>query len=86
MTSSQLRTATSRVKQKLATIKTQMADASRIDVLGPLVRARDVRKAWKALNTDRQRAVIDALMTIRIMPPSRGTRTFRPEMMIIEPR
>ena len=73
MTSSQLRSAASRVKQKLATIETQMADAGRIDVLGPLVRARDVRKAWKALNTDRQRAVIDALMTIGIMPPGRGT-------------
>jgi site-specific DNA recombinase len=39
-----------------------------------------------APNADRQRAVIDALMTIRIMPPGRGTPTFRPEPMIIEPR
>jgi site-specific DNA recombinase len=55
-------------------------------VLGPLVLAKDVRAVWEALSTDRQRVVIDALMTVRLMPPGRGTRTFRPETVIIEPR
>jgi hypothetical protein len=63
-----------------------MADAGRVDVLGPLVLAGDVRAVWEALSVDRQRVVIDALMIIRIMPPGRGTRTFRPETVIIEPR
>ena len=31
-------------------------------LLGPLVQADDVRAAWEALSTDRQRVVIDALM------------------------
>ena len=86
LTGSQLRTATSRVRSKLATIEARMADAGRTDVLGPLVLAKDVRAAWEALSTDRRRAVIDALMIIRLLPPGRGTRTFRPETVIIEPR
>jgi hypothetical protein len=50
------------------------------------VKAKDVRKVWEALSTDRQRVVIDALMIIRLMPPGQGTRTFRPETVIIVPR
>jgi site-specific DNA recombinase len=42
-----------------------MADAGRVDVLGPLVQARDIRTAWETLSTDRRRAVIDALMMIK---------------------
>jgi hypothetical protein len=86
MTSSQLRTATSRLKSKLAAVEARMADAGRVDVLGPLVLADDVRTVWEGLSVDRQRVVIDALMIIKIMPPGRGTRTFRPETVIITPR
>jgi site-specific DNA recombinase len=50
------------------------------------VQARNVRAAWGVLSTDRKRVVIDALMIIRIMPPGKGTKTFRPETVIIEPR
>jgi site-specific DNA recombinase len=63
-----------------------MADTARVDVLGALIHAKDVKRVWRALSTDRRRAVIDALMIIRLMPPGRRTRTFRPETVIIEPR
>jgi site-specific DNA recombinase len=87
LTSSQLRTATSKLRSRIGAIEARMADAGRVDVFGPLVRARNVRKAWEALSTDRQRVVIDALMIIRIMPPGQGVRTFRPDRhVIIEPR
>jgi hypothetical protein len=87
LTSSQLRTATSKLRSRIATIEARMADAGRVDVFGPLVRARNVRKAWEALSTDRQRVVIDALMIIKIMPPGQGVRTFDPaKHVIIEPR
>ena len=46
----------------------------------------DVRAVWEALSTDRQRVVIDAPMIFKVMPPGRGTTTFRPETVIIEPR
>ena len=60
-----------------------MADAGRVDVLGPLVAARDVGKVWEALNGDRRRAIVDTLMSITLLPPGRGVRTFRPETVRI---
>lgn len=39
------------------------ADAGRVNVLGPLGGSEDVRAAWEALDTDRQRMVIETLMT-----------------------
>jgi site-specific DNA recombinase len=82
----QMRTGTARVKAQLADVEGQMADAGRVDVLGPLVHAEDVQKVWEALSTDTQRRVIDTSMIIRLKPPGRGTRTLRPDSVIIEPR
>jgi site-specific DNA recombinase len=86
LTSSQLRTATSRARSKLAAAESRMADAGRTDVLGPLVLAKDVRAAWAKLGTERQRGVIDALMVVRLMSPGRGNKPFKPETVITEPR
>jgi hypothetical protein len=33
-----------------------------------------VRAVWEALSTDRRRAAIEALMTVTLLPPGRGTR------------
>jgi DNA invertase Pin-like site-specific DNA recombinase len=78
LTASQLRTATARLTTSLAEVEELMTDAGRADVLGPLVNARDVRKAWEALPNARKRAVIDTLMKITIYPPGRGVRDFDP--------
>ena len=86
LTASQLRTMTGRLKGQIAAVEAQMADSARVDVLGGLVQAADVRASWGLLSVDRQRAVIDALMVVKLLPPGRGTRTFRPETVILEPR
>jgi site-specific DNA recombinase len=89
LSQSEYRKGRARAQSKIAAVEAKMANAGRTDVLGPLVQAGDaaaVRASWEALSTERRRVVIDALMTIRIMPPGRGTRTFRPESVIIEPR
>jgi hypothetical protein len=52
----------------------RLVDSGRADILGPLVNAKDVRAAWEAMDTDRQRAVISVLMTVRLLPPGRGVR------------
>lgn len=70
--------------EDIARIEAQMVDAGRADALGPLIAAEDVQAAWNALDTERQRAVIDTLMRITIYPVGRGTRTFRPESVGIE--
>jgi DNA invertase Pin-like site-specific DNA recombinase len=83
LTASQLRTATERLRDKLADVEARMADAGRVDVLGPLVIADDVRAAWDSLSAARRRAVVDLLMTVVLHAPGRGTRTFRPETVEI---
>lgn len=84
MSPSQLRAATRRLRERLAVVEGELADAGRTDVLGPLVLAEDVRAAWLALDRERQRAAIDALMVIRLDPPGRGKRYFDPATVRIE--
>lgn len=86
LTASQLRAATGRMRDRLAEIDKEMADAGRVDVLGPLVGAEDVRAAWDALGTSRKRAALDILMTITIHPPGRGVRNFDPATVDLTPK
>ncbi|WP_350002559.1 recombinase family protein [Pseudarthrobacter sp. WHRI 8279] len=86
LTASQLRTATERLRGKLAEAEAALADSAKVDTLGPLVLAGDVQAAWDAMDTARRRAVVDMLVTVTIHPPGRGVRTFRPETVIIEPK
>jgi hypothetical protein len=77
LTASQLRTATDRTRSNLAAVEAQMADAGRVDVLGPLVSADDVRAVWSALGVARQRRAIDVLMQVTVRSPGRGARIAR---------
>lgn len=86
LTPSQLRTATVRLRSKLATVEQELADAGRVDILGDLITAEDVAEAWKALDTDRKRAVVDLLMTIKLLPAGQGARTFDPTTVEITPK
>jgi|tagenome__1003787_1003787.scaffolds.fasta_scaffold20951344_2 site-specific DNA recombinase len=80
---SQLTTITTDLKLQIAEVEGRMADAGRVDILGPLVTAEDVAATWAALPTSMKRAVISTLMEVWLCPPGRGTRTFRPESVKI---
>jgi site-specific DNA recombinase len=84
ISASQLRSGTDRIRERLSEVDAELADAGRVDVLGELVAADDVRAVWKGYTTDRKRAVIATLMQVTLHPPGRGTRTFRPETVGIE--
>jgi site-specific DNA recombinase len=84
LTASQLRIATERLRARLAALEAQIADAGRVDLLGSVVQADDVQAAWNGLSTDRRRAVVDALMIVRLHPVGRGVRTFRADTVEIE--
>jgi site-specific DNA recombinase len=86
VTGSQLATGTERLRAELAAVERSMAHASRADVLGDLVRAAEPGKVWDGLDVDRQRAVIDVLMTVTLLPPGRGARTFDPTTVEVTPR
>lgn len=78
------RVMTRSMREQLAAVEEQLADAGRVDVLGELVRADDVAAAWELMERSRRRAVISELVTVRILTVGRGVRTFRPESVDTE--
>lgn len=80
----QMRAANGELKERFEEIDRDIADAGRLSILGPLIRAEDVAAAVAALDVDSLRAVINELMMIRIMPVGQGARVFRPESVVIE--
>ena len=84
LTREQLRTVNTRIRDRLAAIETDLAAAGSADIVAPIITSGDVREAFDALPTDRQRAILDAIMVVQLHPIGRGTRTFRPESIGIE--
>jgi len=80
LTPAQVKIATDRLNSQIAALERQLADAGRARALGDLVGAPE---AYLALPADRRRHIIDLLMEVRLLPPGRGTRTFRPESVQI---
>lgn len=86
MSPAELREILAEQRGRLAKVEAVMADAGRVDLLGPLVAAEDIAGAWERYGRPRQRLVIDMLMVVRIWPPGRGARRFNPDTVQIEPR
>jgi len=84
MTPREFRVAGDKLRQRLAEVEAQLADAGRVDVLGSLVHADDAARTWEDMSEARRRAIVDLLMTVTIHPPGKGVRTFRPESVGIE--
>lgn len=72
LTASQLRAGTERLRARLGDIEIRMAHVDRAALLADLVTAQDVRKAWQAVGLDRQRAIIDVLYTVTLLPRPPG--------------
>lgn len=86
ITTLQLRAGTDVLRRRIEQVDGALGDLAQVSILGPLVHAADVREAWDALDAERQRAVIDRVMVVTLLPVGRGTRTFRPETVRIERR
>jgi DNA invertase Pin-like site-specific DNA recombinase len=87
LTASQIRTATQRLRDKLDAVEAKMTDASKAHVYADLPLGTDrVQGAFQKLDTDRQRAVINALLTATIKPVGKGhgRGPFNPERIGIE--
>jgi site-specific DNA recombinase len=74
ITRAQLLAATARGSTRLEQISELLADAARENVLTDLVAAANVTAAWEAMDSSRQRAVIQTLIDITLQSPGRGTR------------
>jgi hypothetical protein len=89
-----LRAGTERVRQQREQITAQLAATSRGSVLAGVADAADPAKVWHGLDLSRQRAIVDTLMTVTILPAKRGRRVgwragesyFDPATVKIEPK
>lgn len=86
LTMSQLRTATGRLKTRLAEVESSMASAPAARVFADIPLGSDrVAEAFAALDADRRRAAIDALLTATVMPVGKHGRVpFNPERVVID--
>jgi DNA invertase Pin-like site-specific DNA recombinase len=72
LTASQLRAGTGRLRGRLSDVEARMVHVDRGPLLADLVTAQDVRAVWRGIGLDRQRAVIDLLYTVTLMPRPAG--------------
>lgn len=72
----QLRAGTDRLRSRLDSINSQLAGMARTPLLTDLMAADDLERFWSNLSTERRRAVIGTLISIRLHPPGRGARVF----------
>ncbi|WP_404472365.1 recombinase family protein [Microbacterium aerolatum] len=77
------------LRAEMTALEVQMSDAGRVDVLGDVVARAEgagddhdarwaaVAEAWQALDVDRQRAIVRALLSIEMRSPGKGSRAPR---------
>ena len=75
---------TERLRPRLEAAQARARVVDSTPLLDGLVGVDDVRAAWDALPLGRRRAIVDLLMTIRVLRARQGARTFDPESIAIE--
>lgn len=78
------RAMTQATRDRLTDVESRLVASGRNRVLSQLIRASDTEAVWEDLAMDRQRVIIDGLMTVTLLPVGAGSRLFRPETVIIE--
>ncbi|MFD4420243.1 recombinase family protein [Agromyces sp. NPDC058484] len=85
LTGLEYKDAQDRVKGQLAVVEAELARAGQTDVLAALVLSDDPGKVWEQeMTVETRRTVVDALMTVKVLPPGRGVRTFREDTVDIK--
>ncbi|WP_088319507.1 recombinase family protein [Kineosporia sp. R_H_3] len=78
LTPAEVRATASRLRADVARLEAQVAEAARGDVLAPLIAADDAAAVWGALELGARRAVVAALVEVRVMSATRGRAKFSP--------
>ncbi len=79
----QFELANSRLTAQLDRVESQLSYSNRAEALRDLV-GKDVAKVWERLHVDRRTAIISDLMTIVLMPPGKGKKTFDASTVRVE--
>lgn len=86
MTAAQFKTANERVQAQITELEQEIARKSSGSVLAGVADARDPGAAFDAIGSiDRRRAIIDALMTVTVLPTGVGRR-FTPDSVRVDPK
>ncbi|MGP5197207.1 recombinase family protein [Arthrobacter rhombi] len=86
LTGSQLAAVTARLRERIEGLEGQMRRSSAADALAPVLDSGEAAAdAWLKLDVYRQRAIVDALMVVRVNRSPRGAG-FRPECIELEPK
>jgi DNA invertase Pin-like site-specific DNA recombinase len=72
ISAAQLKAGSERLRARLTDIQTRTVHVDRAPILADLVTAEDVRTVWQGIGLDRQRAVIDLLYTVILLPRPAG--------------
>jgi site-specific DNA recombinase len=84
VTLAQLTRATDRMKRRLSEVQRELASAVRGDPLAGLIGPDvDVEATWRRLDLGRQRSILDALMTVTVMPTGPTGPRFDPSSVQI---
>lgn len=82
MSAKQFEVANARLGTRVRDVEARMQVSHHAEALREIVTG-DSAKVWQRLDVDRRRAVVDALMTITLLPPGRGRRTFEPTTVAV---
>lgn len=82
LTASQLKAATTRLRESIADLESQIAAAHGSDALAPFLTA-ETETVWETSEIGVQRQIIDLLAEVTVLPPGRGVRTFDPASVVI---
>lgn len=74
LTASQLAAGTDRLRAKLADIEAEIADSVTPGPLDAIATAAEPAAVWAQLDMPRRRGVLDALMTVTVLPSPKGRR------------
>ena len=80
-----VRSTSAELRRKLNDIDTRL-NASHDSLVSNIASADDVEDAWMSLDLERKRLVLDALMTVTILPTTGGRGGFKPESIRFEPK
>lgn len=84
VTAAQLTEGTSKLRRRLELAERAVAAAGHGDPVADLIGAEDLAAVWAGLELGRRRAVLDALMTVTVLPVERRGARFDPGLIQVE--
>jgi DNA invertase Pin-like site-specific DNA recombinase len=86
ISAAQLKAGSERLRVRLVDLQSRMVHIDRAPILADLVTSSNVRGTWHDVGLDRQRAVVDLLYTVTLLPRPPGSQPAPLESVRMEPK